>query len=229
MSGVRDASSSVSRDDGGRVRPPTSLYTRTSLMISPTEIPHVSNRTAPCGWRRISRVAGRRAEVPSISRDVGIAIATGRVVIFTSRRDFLAVYIGDIPLTADAMDASRTGGALRGAHHTRRENARRDDRCAHFFSRGTRRRFSSHRRSISSDESRIVFGTETDDARAARGGLGEGNLRRCPRRHPRGARGSRRAPSHFRARRVHPPARLFAPRTHPRDPPTRAFVRPTGR
>ena len=35
VGGVRDASPSVSRDDGGRVRPPTSLYTRTSLMISP--------------------------------------------------------------------------------------------------------------------------------------------------------------------------------------------------
>ena len=116
------------------------------------------------------------------------------------------------------------------ARSTSREARKRPPRrpLRAFFFRGTRRRFSSHRRSISSDESRIVFGTETDEARA-RGGLGEGNLRQCPRRHPRGARGSRRALAHFRARRVHPPARLFAPRTHPRDPPTRAFVRPTGR
>lgn len=95
----------------------------------------------------MSRVAGRRAEVPSISRDGGIAIATGRVVILISRRDFLAVYIGDIPLTADAMDASRTGGACSGARHTRRENARRDDRCAQNF-------FSGH--SVSFLESQTV-------------------------------------------------------------------------
>ena len=127
--------------------------------------------------------------------------------------------------TRTSLMISPAGNDARG------ENARRDDRCATFLLRIAASFHQSQTvdfvRRVTNRGPTPISPTRARSVVAAREMKSE--TVRCPRRHPLGACGSLGSPAYLRARRVHPLVRLLASRTHPRDPPTRAFVRPTGR